>query len=155
MWFTFLVPPGPFIYVNHLYSTSIAPGPAPCLSGRRGRCNFFLGKLTPQLHVVVVGVGRGVAVPRLAVWALPQYTLCTGWAAAHVEKKITWLAYTALSVQHTTARFLSLNGRSRLNLCVVLLMPCAPPSLTACPKEYRGTVGNSFIHVLAAKAVSK
>ena len=33
MWFTFLVPPGPFIYVNHLYSTSIAPGPAPCLSG--------------------------------------------------------------------------------------------------------------------------
>ena len=33
MWFTFLVPPGPFIYVNHLYSTSIAPGTAPGLSG--------------------------------------------------------------------------------------------------------------------------
>jgi hypothetical protein len=25
----------------------------------RGRCNFFLGKLTPQLHVVVVGQGLG------------------------------------------------------------------------------------------------
>ena len=67
MWFTFLVPPGPFIYVNHLIvqTPSIAPS--------RSRVDVISFWGSWHRSFTSSSLDRGW-VPRLAVWVLPYCT---------------------------------------------------------------------------------
>ena len=81
---------------------------------RLGRCNFVLGKQVDT--TVCTWFGRSTRVPRLV---LPRT-----WPAESEKRKLLGWHILPSRVRPTyTARFLSLNGRSRLNLCSST-MPC-------------------------------